>query len=248
MTEYWVSQGKKWCDLCKIFISNNPSSIKNHELGQRHKDNVTKRLANMREEKVAKDKEKKETARVLTQIEEKASRSYQKDISTFQRGRDSNDNSLGAQTSSEAIGSGSTTSGEWEHDASSGYQYNRSNGCYYDPNSGFYYTDALGKWVPKEEALAAAAKLSSGPIQKKPSFTTMSSTLKSHTDSKTQTRPVNPTRSVNRPSSLAINKRKRPDAKSKVVSEEEAAALKAREAARKRVEEREKSSLGLYKH
>lgn len=195
----------------------------------------------MREEKVAKDKEKKETARVLTQIEEKASRSYQKDISTFQKGRDSNANSLGAETSSEAIGSGSTTSGEWEHDASSGYQYNRSNGCYYDPNSGFYYTDALGKWVPKQEALAAA-KLTSGPIQKKPSFTTPSLTSKTQTDS------ANPTRSVNRPSSLAINKRKRPDAKSKVVSEEEAAALKAREAARKRVEEREKSSLGLYKH
>lgn len=248
MTEYWVSQGKKWCDLCKIFISNNPSSIKNHELGQRHKDNVTKRLANMREEKVAKDKEKKETARVLTQIEEKASRSYQKDISTFQKGRDSNANSLGAQTSSEAIGSGSTTSGEWEHDASSGYQYNRSNGCYYDPNSGFYYTDALGKWVPKEEALAAAAKLSSGPIQKKPSFTTPSLTSKSQTDSNSQRPSVNPTRSVNRPSSLAVNKRKRPDAKSKVVSEEEAAALKAREAAKKRVEEREKSLLGLYKH
>lgn len=238
MTEYWVSQGKKWCDLCKIFISNNPSSIRNHELGQRHKENVTKRLANMRDEKVAKDKEKKETARVLTQIEEKASRSYQKDISTFQKAKGTNANSLGAPTSVEGT--------EWEHDISSGYYYNKSNGCYYDPNSGFYYTDALGKWVTQEEAFAAAAKLSSGPIEKKPMFATPSLTSKSQTESKSPLSSVNP-RSVNKPSSLTINKRKRADTKPKVVSEEEAAALKAREAARKRVEEREKSLLGLYK-
>ncbi|KAL4588749.1 hypothetical protein LXL04_001644 [Taraxacum kok-saghyz] len=235
--QYWVSQGKKWCDLCKIFISNNPSSIRNHDLGQRHKDNVTKRLSNMREEKVAKDKKNKETARVLTQIEEKASLSYQKDISSFQKARDSNANS---QTSGEGIGDGSLMPGEWEQDTSSGYHYNKSNGCYYDPNSGFYYTDSLGKWVTLQEALAALPKLPSKPIQKKPNFATSSSSL----TSKSQT----PTQSANRPSSIYINKRKRPDSKPKVVSEEEAAALKAREAARKRVQEREKSSLGLYKH
>ncbi|KAM0012910.1 putative WW domain-binding protein [Helianthus debilis subsp. tardiflorus] len=233
MTEYWVSQGKKWCDLCKIFINNSTSSIRNHELGQRHKDNVTKRLSNMRDEKVAKDKQKKETARVLSQIEEKATRSYQKDISTA--------TSLGAPASSEGT--------EWEHDTSSGYYYCKSNGCYYDPNSGFYYTDALGKWVTQEEAFAAAAIHSTGPIQKKPMFAnaTPSLTSTSQNDSKVQRSTVNPTRSVNKPSSLAINKRKRADNKPKVISEEEAAALKAREAARKRVEEREKTSLGLYK-
>lgn len=69
MTEYWVSQGNKWCDFCKIFISNNPSSIRNHELGQRHKDNVAKRLNTMREQKVAKEKEQKEAARAFEQIE-----------------------------------------------------------------------------------------------------------------------------------------------------------------------------------
>jgi hypothetical protein len=67
--QYWVSQGNKWCDVCKIYISNNPSSIRNHELGTRHKDNVTKRLANMRKENAAKDKEHKETVNALEQIE-----------------------------------------------------------------------------------------------------------------------------------------------------------------------------------
>ncbi|GMP38196.1 hypothetical protein CsSME_00009534 [Camellia sinensis var. sinensis] len=69
MTEYWVSQGNKWCDFCKIYISNNPASIRNHELGQRHKDSVAKRLASMRTEKAAKDKEQKEATRALEQIE-----------------------------------------------------------------------------------------------------------------------------------------------------------------------------------
>lgn len=61
---------------------------------------------------------------------------------------------------------------------------------------------------------------------------------------------LNPMRSVKgAPSAVAVGKRKREDnkpKKSKPISEAEAAALKAREAARKRVEEREKSLLGLY--
>lgn len=89
MTEYWVSQGNKWCDFCKIYLSNNPASIKNHELGQRHKDNVAKRLADMRKEKAAKEKEEKEAVRLLEQIEVKAKRSYQKDMANLKEARDS---------------------------------------------------------------------------------------------------------------------------------------------------------------
>jgi WW domain-binding protein 4 len=67
--QYWVSQGNKWCDFCKIFISNNPTSIRNHELGQRHKDNVAKKLDSMRKDNIAKEKQQKEAARALEQIE-----------------------------------------------------------------------------------------------------------------------------------------------------------------------------------
>lgn len=57
---------------------------------------------------------------------------------------------------------------------------------------------------------------------------------------------LNPMRSAKgAPSSLAV-KRKRQDEKPKAISKEEDAALKAREAARKRVEKREKPLLGLY--
>nr|XP_025623106.1 zinc finger protein ZOP1 isoform X3 [Arachis hypogaea] len=213
MTEYWVSQGNKWCDFCKIYISNNPSSIRNHELGQRHKDNVAKRLAVMRKENATKEKEQKETARALEQIEAKAQRSYQKDKAKFEETRQSHE------------------------------------------------LDDQGKWVTQEEAYASPQFSSnagiSGPNSKSLS-TSQSKLVKEKTENKSQNGPspgpvvsysLNSKRNVKgTPSSLTVGKRKRPEekCKAKVIPEEEKAALKAREAARKRVEEREKSLLGLY--
>ncbi|CAI9786330.1 unnamed protein product [Fraxinus pennsylvanica] len=261
MTEFWVSQGNKWCDVCKIYISNNPASIRNHDLGTRHKDNVTKKLNTMRQDKVAKEKEQKEAARVLEQIEAKAKRSYQKDLAVFRESRDSNTQALVSEDSGQGIAEGSTFSGEWEQDSSSGYYYNQKTNCYYDPNSGFYYTDALGKWVTQEEALAAS-QVSSESIQRKPSSGKPPSTSENRPAAETKSislsgpppghvvsAPLNPMRSVKGVASqLTVNKRKRSAEKPKAMSAAEAAALKAREAARKRVEEREKSLLGLYKH
>lgn len=84
------------------------------------------------------------------------------------------------------------------------------------------------KPVPSSEA---------GPSVAKPPGRVVSATL-------------NPKRNVKGAASsveIGNNKRKRIDDKpKKVVSAEEKAALRAREAARKRVEDREKSLLGLY--
>ncbi|KAF8405076.1 hypothetical protein HHK36_009973 [Tetracentron sinense] len=264
MTEYWVSQGNKWCDFCKIYIANNPLSIRTHELGQRHKDSVAKRLASMRKENAAKDKEQKEAARALEQIEAKAKRSFQKDIATFREVRDSNIHALDACEDSPETAKCSAASGdEWEYDSASGYYYNRANGCHYDPNSGFYFSNTLGKWVTQEEAFTTS-QVSFGAKQKV-------SVLKKPS-SASEPGPVNEDKGVAifkggpppgpvvpaslnpmRPSkgaassSIAVRKRRREDEKPKVVSKEEAAALKAREAAKKRVEEREKPLLGLYR-
>ncbi|KAB1207119.1 WW domain-binding protein 4 [Morella rubra] len=246
MTEYWVSQGNKWCDFCKIYISNNPSSIRNHELGQRHKDNVAKRLDAMRKEGAAKEKQQKEAVHALEQIEAKAKRSYQKDVANFKETRDTHAQALNDQEE------------EWEHDSTSGYYQNQRNGFYYDPNSGFYYSDAIGKWVTQEEAYATPQFSSSSkhrePLLKKPpSASDAGRFTESKGASNVQNGPVvsaslNPMRSVKgAPSSLAVGKRKRQDGKPKALSKEEEAALKAREAAKKRVEKREKPLLGLYK-
>ncbi|XP_062091943.1 zinc finger protein ZOP1 [Humulus lupulus] len=250
MTEYWVSQGNKWCDFCKIYISNNPTSIRNHELGQRHKDNVSKKLADMRKDKAAKEKEEKEAARLLEQIETKAKRSYQKDVANFKEARDSHELDVDDQE-------------KWEYDSTSGYYYNQTNGFHYDPNSGFYYSDTIGKWVSQEEARSTPQFASSSgykeSIFKKPVSASSSGLVKENKNAaKGQERPppgpvvsasLNPMRSVKgAPSSLTVGKRKRLDGRPKVVSKEETAALKAREAAKKRVEEREKPLLGLYRH
>ncbi|XP_038718509.1 zinc finger protein ZOP1-like isoform X2 [Tripterygium wilfordii] len=222
MTEYWVSQGNKWCDFCKIYISSNPSSIRNHELGQRHKDSVSNRLTSMRKEKAAKEKEEKEAVRALEQIEAKAKRSYQKDIAKIQEARESNAHA---------------------------------------PD--FLGDNEEGKWVTQEEAYASTVVLPDSRRKestlKKPTSTSEASSVnakKGPAGNGPAPGPVvaaslNPMRSVKGvPSSFAVNKRKRQDVKvkPKTISEEEKAALKAREAANKRVENREKPLLGLYKH
>ncbi|CAM8945061.1 unnamed protein product [Rhodiola kirilowii] len=245
MTEYWVSQGNKWCDFCKIFISNNPSSIRNHELGTRHKEAVDKRLDDVRKKNVAKEKDEKTTHKAFEQIEAKAKSSYQKDVATFQKARESNLQAF--------EGSGN----EWDYDSSTGYHYNRSNGFYYDPNSGFYYCDALGKWVTRKEALASPhfSSASTAPSNKSQTANAddSSSNLKSGpAPGRVVSAPLNPLRNVKgKQSSIAVAKRKReeekPKAKQKPVNAEEAAALKAREAAKKRVQDREAPLLGLYR-
>ncbi|XP_042491803.1 zinc finger protein ZOP1 [Macadamia integrifolia] len=265
MTEYWVSQGNKWCDICKIYIANNPLSIRTHELGQRHKDNVTKRLASIRKENAAKEKEHKEAARALQQIEAKAKRSYQKDLKTFQDAEESNAYVLQAHEAgpdaAKCFVAFSDGNNEWEFDSASGYYYNQANGYHYDPNSGLYYSSALGKWITQEEAFTTS-QVSSELKQKesvsiKPSTSSVASPVAEDKGAmKHQSGPPpglvaaayrNPMRSVKGAPSSIMVKRKRGNEKPKVISKEEAAALKAREAAKKRMEDREKPLLGLYR-
>lgn len=115
--------------------------------------------------------------------------------------------------------------------------------------------------MPQVEALAVF-QASSRSIEKRPSSGKPPSVSesKSITDSKSGSiaargpppgrlvpTPLNPMRSMKGATSSVAVKRKRPNEKPKAVTKEEAAALKAREAARKRVEEREKPLLGLYR-
>ncbi|KAK8921813.1 hypothetical protein KSP39_PZI020382 [Platanthera zijinensis] len=150
--QYWVSQGNKWCDFCKIYIANNPVSIRTHELGLRHKDNVAQRLSTMRKESAAKEKEHKEAAKALEQIEEKAKRCYQKDMASFQQAHKSTNNSAARLDNAPDKSVFSATSGEWEHDAASGYYYNLANGYHYDPNTSLFYSSSIGIFVCIESA------------------------------------------------------------------------------------------------
>lgn len=119
-----------------------------------------------------------------------------------------------------------------------------------------YNCDVTGKWVTQEEAYKAV-QVSKKPKSGQPSG--KGNQLPETKDAdKLQTGwaprqvvsgSLNPARTAKgaAPSSIAVNKRKRQDEKKpKVISKEEEAALKAREAAKKRVEEREKPLMGLY--
>ncbi|KAM7540465.1 hypothetical protein Aperf_G00000042535 [Anoplocephala perfoliata] len=44
MADYWKSNPKKYCEICKCWIQDNVISVKNHEGGQRHINNVKKKL------------------------------------------------------------------------------------------------------------------------------------------------------------------------------------------------------------
>ncbi|KAG8076895.1 hypothetical protein GUJ93_ZPchr0006g44619 [Zizania palustris] len=173
---------------------------------------------------------------------QKAKKSYQKDLESSQRNVDGD--------TSAAPGDG------WEFDSTSGYYYDKSTGLYYDSNSGFYYSDGLGKWVMPEEAYNWAkmsqtdAGQSSTSQTKPPAAVTTVPTIKGdQAPGVVVTKPLNLMRTVKgAPSAIAVNKRKREDTKpKKAISKEEEAALKARDAARKRTEDREKPLMGLYR-
>jgi WW domain-binding protein 4 len=172
---------------------------------------------------------------------QKAKKSYQKDLENSQRNVDGD--------TSAAPGDG------WEFDSTSGYYYDKSTGLYFDSNSGFYYSDGLGKWVTQEEAYAwaktsqaNAGQSSSSQTKPTASVATVPTIKGGQAPGLVVKKPLNPMRTVKgAPSAIAVNKRKREDGKPKVISKEEEAALKAREAARKRMEDREKPLMGLYR-
>lgn len=204
MTEYWVSQGKKWCEYCKVFIANNAASLRNHEVGQRHKKSMAEKLAQIRKDNIAKEKEKEKALKEQERLEQKAKKEREK-------------------AAAEKRANPPKDPEEWVYDEKSGYHFNAATGYYYDPNSGLYYSEILGKWTTQEEAQQASQKASAEASKAKALLL--------------------PTKG--KASSLEVKKRKVVD-KPGNVSKEEAAALAAREAAKKRVLDREKSLMGLY--
>ena len=115
-----------------------------------------------------------------------------------------------------------------------------------------------GKWVTQEEAYKSVqtsktdvGQSSTSQTKAPPAAETAVPAIKGGpAPGRVVTKPLNPMRPIKgtpAPSGDAANKRKREDKKPKLISKEEEAALKAREAARKRVEDREKPLMGLYR-
>lgn len=80
MADYWKSQPKKFCDYCKCWIADNRPSIDFHERGKNHKENVAKRISEIRKKSMEKAKEEENMSKEFAAMEEAAMKAYQEDL------------------------------------------------------------------------------------------------------------------------------------------------------------------------
>lgn len=69
MTEWWVSQAKHWCKVCKVWTGGHKSQILKHEGGRMHAENQEKMLKDAREREKDRVSEEKDVLSQLAAIE-----------------------------------------------------------------------------------------------------------------------------------------------------------------------------------
>lgn len=82
MSEYWISQGRKMCTYCKCWTADNKASINFHEQGKNHKENVKKKLDELRKRGLEDAKRKQTEVSDMEKIEKAALASLQRDIAS----------------------------------------------------------------------------------------------------------------------------------------------------------------------
>ncbi|XP_046664150.1 WW domain-binding protein 4-like isoform X2 [Homalodisca vitripennis] len=166
MADYWKSQAKKFCDFCKCWIADNKPSIGFHESGKRHKENVAKRISEIRKNSVKSYQEEVQVDQEMKKMEEEALKAYMKDLQENpdytskkileeterrkQELKESVKQTKGSEESQEAKGeesqtvSAASTSKVWyEAKSDEGYTY------YWNTNT------AESKWEPPEEGFVS---------------------------------------------------------------------------------------------
>ncbi|KAJ7324549.1 hypothetical protein JRQ81_017569 [Phrynocephalus forsythii] len=78
--DYWKSQPKKFCDYCKCWIADNKPSIDFHERGKNHKENVAKKISEIKKKSLEKAKEEEKMSKEFAAMEEAAMKAYQEDL------------------------------------------------------------------------------------------------------------------------------------------------------------------------
>uniref|UniRef100_A0A452EFF5 WW domain-binding protein 4 n=1 Tax=Capra hircus TaxID=9925 RepID=A0A452EFF5_CAPHI len=78
--DYWKSQPKKFCDYCKCWIADNRPSIEFHERGKNHKENVAKRISEIKQKSLDKAKEEEKASKEFAAMEAAALKAYQEDL------------------------------------------------------------------------------------------------------------------------------------------------------------------------
>jgi len=72
MTEWWVSQKKHWCTICKVWTGGHARQIAKHQEGRMHIEHEEQMLKDARTREVAKRKEKQDLEDELARIERAA--------------------------------------------------------------------------------------------------------------------------------------------------------------------------------
>ncbi|XP_015283346.1 PREDICTED: WW domain-binding protein 4 [Gekko japonicus] len=78
--DYWKSQPKKFCDYCKCWIADNKPSIEFHERGKNHKENVAKKISEIKKKSLEKAKQEEKMSKEFAAMEEAAMKAYQEDL------------------------------------------------------------------------------------------------------------------------------------------------------------------------
>ncbi|XP_011564839.3 WW domain-binding protein 4 [Plutella xylostella] len=80
MTEYWKSQGRKYCEFCKCWIADNKVSVSFHENGKRHKEAVAKHISQVTKRSAKDFKQKEKMDDEIKKMEAAAMAAYLKDV------------------------------------------------------------------------------------------------------------------------------------------------------------------------
>ncbi|CAL8468419.1 g7959 [Coccomyxa elongata] len=249
MTEKWKSNPMFWCDYCKVWMQDNPSAKATHERGMKHKENVAKKLRQMRQKADSDKKEAVLADKTMSSIEAAAKKQYEKDLAA-----------------AKAVAS---SHGEWVLDEGSGHYYNAAQRYYFSRETGMYYGGDPPAWtlqpeMPPEALFKAQPKAepasTSGQAAKTTAAKILLKTMKAAHPlagiggyQMPKTGRIGGSKGVGVAAAgtqAAGAKRKREEdaakaAKQKGLSEEERKALAAREAARARVQQRTMSNFGL---
>lgn len=80
MSEYWKSQPKKFCEFCKVWITDNKPSIEFHERGKKHQENAKRKIIEVQKKGRDAQKANEQMKKDLEAIEAAALKAYQKDL------------------------------------------------------------------------------------------------------------------------------------------------------------------------
>ncbi|CAI8051705.1 WW domain-binding protein 4, partial [Geodia barretti] len=80
MTDYWKSNPRKFCEVCRCWFGDNKASVDFHERGRRHQENVKKMLSSARQRSAENEKTALQTKEILASIEMAAAAAYLKDL------------------------------------------------------------------------------------------------------------------------------------------------------------------------